>query len=221
MRILGTETSSRAATVALLEDGEILCEYTLNHKKTHSQVMQPLVLRMLSDLGLTLSDIDVFACGIGPGSFTGLRIGVSMTKGFAQALSKPCAAVSTLMALSQNVYGFNGVRVSLIYARADEVFYGIYDEEKASEGVCTIYELLDMLAGQKCIFCGDGAEVFKEKISSKMGECAVFASKRQNIVSASAICLLAQKQASEEKLVSFSELAPVYMRPSQAEREFG
>ena len=221
MRILGTETSSRAATVALFEDGEILCEYTLNHKKTHSQVMQPLVLRMLDDLNLALSDIDVFACGIGPGSFTGLRIGVSMTKGFAQALLKPCAGVSTLLALSENVYGFDGTRVSLIYARADEVFYGIYDEERDLEGVCTIDELLALVKDKKCIFCGDGSVVFKEKILDAMGKNAVFANKRQNIVSAANVCLAAEKMANEQRLVSCDELVPVYMRPSQAEREFG
>ena len=221
MRILGTETSSRAATVALFEDGEMLCEYTLNHKKTHSQIMQPLVLRMLDDLGLSLSDIDVFACGVGPGSFTGLRIGVSMTKGFAQALSKPCAAVSTLLALAENVQGFDGTRVSLIYARADEVFYGIYDGKESDEGVCTIDEFLEKVQGKKCIFTGDGAVLFKEKIAEKMGKSAFFANIRQNIISAANICAIAEKMAKEDKLVSCGELVPRYMRPSQAEREFG
>lgn len=221
MRILGIETSSRAATVAVLEDGELLCEYTLNHKKTHSQFMQPMAENALAALGLTLSDVDVFACGVGPGSFTGLRIGVSMIKGFAQSLGKKTAGVSTLLALAQNVYGFSGTKVSLIYARADEVFYGIYNDETEEEGVLKIDELLDKLSGKKCIFCGDGSYIFKKEIEEKMGNDAVFANTRQNIVSAANVCALAQKMADEGKLLEYLELAPIYMRPSQAEREFG
>lgn len=221
MRILGIETSSRAATVAVMFDGEILCEYTLNHKKTHSQIMQPMVERALSEVGLDFGDIDVFACGTGPGSFTGLRIGVSMTKGFAHSMGKPTAGVSTLKALAENVHGFSGTRVSLIFARADEIFYGIYDKDTSNEGVCTISELIEKVKGRKCIMAGDGSVVFKEEIMSALGGEVVFASKKQNIVSAAAVCMLAEKMAQNGELISYSKLAPVYMRPSQAEREFG
>lgn len=221
MRILGIETSSRVATAAILEDGEILAEYTLNHKKTHSQIMQPAVEKLLTDVGLSLSDIDIFACGIGPGSFTGLRIGVSMIKGFAQALSKPTAGVSTLLALAQNVKGTDKTVVSLIYARADEVFYGIYDRESAEEGVCTIDELLLKVKNKNCIFVGDGAVMFKEKIEEEMGKWAAFGTPWQNMVSGANVCILAKEMADGGKLGSYSDLSPSYMRPSQAEREFG
>lgn len=221
MRILGIETSSRVATAAILDDGEILAEYTLNHKKTHSQIMQPAVEKLLSDVGLTLSDIDVFACGIGPGSFTGLRIGVSMIKGFAQALGKTTAGVSTLLALAQNVSGGDKTVVSLIYARADEVFYGIYDDGNAEEGVCAIDELLLKVENKNCIFVGDGAVMFKEKITEIMGEKATFGTARQNMVSGANVCILAKEMADSGKLSSYAELSPSYMRPSQAEREFG
>lgn len=221
MRILGIETSSNAATAAVFQDGALLAEYTLNHKKTHSETMQPAVLKILDDLGIALSDIDVFAVGVGPGSFTGLRIGVSMVKGFAQSLNKPVAGISTLSALSENVNGFSGTKVSLIFARADEVFYGIYDDTEKEEGVCTIDELLKKLKNKKCIFCGDGSSLFKEKITAALGDSAVFANARQNVVSAASVCILAEKAANEGKLLSCFELSPVYMRPSQAEREFG
>ena len=88
MLVLGVDSTSDAATAALLRDGVLLCEYTQNQKKTHSVKMLPMIEGMLSDLEIKLSDIDVFACGIGPGSFTGVRIGAATVRAFCDSLGK-------------------------------------------------------------------------------------------------------------------------------------
>lgn len=221
MYILGIETSSKTATVAIMQDDILLVEYTINNPKTHSHLMQPMVHQALGAIGLSLSDIDVFACGVGPGSFTGIRIGVSMIKGFADSLKKPVAPVGTLSVLKNNISSTEGKVISLIFARADEVFYGIYEGDFKEEGVLTIDELLEKVKDDKCIFCGDGAIKFEDKISEVMGKRAIFVSKRHNSLSAAAVCEEAYLMAQRNELIDSDKLAPVYMRQSQAEREFG
>ena len=93
MLLLGIDASSQAAGAAVVQDGTIICEYTLNRKKTHSAHLLPMTERMLADAELTLEEMDGFACGIGPGSFTGVRIGTATVKGFAQALGIKFSAV--------------------------------------------------------------------------------------------------------------------------------
>ena len=126
MRVLAIDTSSNVATVAVMEDELLLGEYILNHKKTHSQKIMTMIEQILSELELTVRDIDIFAAAIGPGSFTGLRIGVATVKALAHATGKPVVSVGTLEALAYNVPYAEHIIVPIMDARRDNVFTASY-----------------------------------------------------------------------------------------------
>ncbi len=220
MLVLGIDSSSNAATAAVVRDGEVLCEYTQNQKKTHSVKMLPMVEAMLSDLELTLSDIDVFACGIGPGSFTGVRIGGATVRGFADTLSKPCTTVTSLEALYDNVKYFDGTVFSLVFARENECYTAVYENGKEIVAPC-VMEVCDIIAyakGKKCLFVGDGAVANSDVLSAL--ENSSVAKSRHNIISAGAIALLGYQKAQNGDIGTSSVIAPMYLRKSQAEREY-
>ena len=225
MLLLGIDTSSQAATAALAKDGAIICEYTLNQKKTHSAQLLPMIEQMLKASGYEFSDIDAFACGVGPGSFTGVRIGVTTVKGFAQALNKPVIAADSLETLAFGCTPFDGTIVSAVFARVDEVFCAAYEHNengliaKIAPAVMTIDELLESLPDEKCLFVGDGAVMHKHLIKEKMGAKAYFAGERQNIISAANLALLCGNRA-EIDFKRYDEISPLYLRVSQAEREY-
>lgn len=226
MLLLALDTSSQAAAAAILSDGAVLCETILNQKKTHSVKMLPAIEQMMSDTELTFSDIDVFACGAGPGSFTGLRIGVAMTKSFVQALGKKLVVLNSLEILANNVSCFDGFIVPVIYAREDEVFCGIYRqgnglEEILSPSVLTIGALLDRLQDKKCIFLGDGSLKHQDQIKSQLGELAYFAQSHNQVIRGASAAELAYQKALKNEFIEYNQLEPIYLRPSQAEREFG
>lgn len=221
MLILGTDTSQKAATAALMKDGEIICEYTLNIDNTHSEKFLPLIEKMLSDTSLGYSDIDVFACGLGPGSFTGIRIGVATIKGLAGALDKKTVGVSSLLALGYNAQGFGKLIVPTIYARADEVFCAAYSndmKEVLSPAVMKITELTEHFKGKEALFIGDGAIKFKEQIEMEKGFSV--APQSLSIMRGSSVCKAAEKLVNNGDFTDYTHLAPVYLRKSQAEREY-
>lgn len=225
MLLLGIDTSSQAATAALVKDGAIICEYTLNQKKTHSAQLLPMIQQMLKAAGYAFSDVDAFACGVGPGSFTGVRIGVTTVKGFAQALSKPVISADSLETLAFGCTPFEGLIVSAVFARVDEVFCAAYEHgesgliTKIAPTVMTIDELLESLPDGKCLFVGDGAVMHKDLIKEKLGHAAFFAGERQHVVSAANLTLLCSSR-SESGLARYDEISPLYLRVSQAEREY-
>lgn len=220
MLVLGIDSSSNAATAAVVCDGEVLCEYTQNQKKTHSVKMLPMVEAMLSDLELKLSDIDVFACGIGPGSFTGVRIGGATVRGFADTLSKPCVAVTSLEALYDNVKYFDGTVFSLVFARENECYTAVYERgiEIVAPCVMTVDNIIAYAKGKKCLFVGDGA-VANFEVLDALENCSV-AENRHNVISAGAIALLGYQKAQAGDVGNSSVIAPMYLRKSQAEREY-
>ena len=226
MLLLGIDTSSQAASAALVQDGVIVSEYMLNQKKTHSAHLLPMIEQMLSAAGFTFPDIDCFACGVGPGSFTGVRIGVTTIKGFAQALDKPVVTADSLETLAYGLTTFDGLIVSALFARVDEVFCAAYNsandglETVIQPSVMTISELLEKLPHTKCLFVGDGAVLHKELIENTLGENAVFAGERQNIISAANMTLLCAKRAACGTTKKYDEISPLYLRVSQAEREY-
>ncbi len=227
MLVLGMDTSSQAATAAVLRDGIILGEYTLNHKKTHSVKMLPLIEQLLADTELTLNDIDVFACGTGPGSFTGVRIGVATAKGFAQALGKQVVSLNTLEILCGSLPIFHGLLVPAVFARADELFCGIYQntnglEELLPPCVMTVNELCSYLKqqNQNCLFVGDGAAVHMELITNELKKRAFFAPSHLSMVRGASAALLGYQKAMQNGCIPYQELVPLYLRPSQAEREY-
>lgn len=219
MLVLGVDSTSDAATAALMRDGVLLCEYTQNQKKTHSVKMLPMIEGMLSDLEINLSDIDVFACGIGPGSFTGVRIGAATVRAFCDSLGKDAVAVTSLEALANNVNSFDGVIISLVFARDGECYTQAFEdgEELFAPCVMTIDEICDFAKDKRCLFVGDGALINKDALSTLD---ASFAKGRHNVISGASIAELGYKKALLGKTGDSSIIAPLYLRKSQAEREY-
>lgn len=121
MRILALETSAKAVSAAVTEDGKVLCSGYQDTGLTHSRTLMPIVEAMLKNTGLTVQDCDAVAVAAGPGSFTGIRIGVSAAKGLAFAADKPCAAVSTLEAMARNVAHMDALVVCAMDARRSQI----------------------------------------------------------------------------------------------------
>lgn len=182
MKVLALDTSSNVATAAVMEDGKLLGESILNHKKTHSQKIMVMIEELLKDLELTVRDIDLFAAANGPGSFTGLRIGVATVKALAHSVNKPVAGVSTLAGLAYNMPYAEHIIVPIMDARRNQVYTAsyIWDEDgfkelspdeamSIEECVANCGELLDI------IFVGDGVDVYREYIKEKLGDRAHFA----------------------------------------------
>ena len=132
MKIMALDSSAMVAAVAVMEDEKLLGEYMLNHKKTHSQTLMPMVKQILDDLELAPEDMDVFAASTGPGSFTGLRIGVTSIKAMAYALNKPVVSVPTLDAIAYNIPMSSYTVCPMMDARNSQVYTALYDWKEDS-----------------------------------------------------------------------------------------
>lgn len=221
MLLLSVDSSAKASTAALLADGELLCEYTQNQNKTHSVKMLPMIERMLSDVDVAISDVDVFACGVGPGSFTGVRIGVATVRGFAKTLNKPCVPVNSLEILANHAPYFPGTVFALVSARENECYCAAYEkgEEVLAPCVMTVEEIAAQTKGKQVLFVGDGAEANQEKFKELAPDC-VMATGRQNVISAASLGEIALKKLTREPAGTCESLIPLYLRKSQAEREY-
>lgn len=221
MLMLCADSSSQAATAALFLNGELLCEYTQNQKKTHSVKMLPMIEEMLNDAEVSLPQIDVFACGVGPGSFTGLRIGVATMRGFAKTMQKKCVSVNSLEILANNAHGFGGKIIPLVFARENECFCAVYEngQEVVSPTVLTLSEILKLADGENVLFVGDGAQQNKEFFKQNLKN-ASFLSDRNNMISAASMGEVALKKIEHGTVCDAEGLIPLYLRKSQAEREY-
>lgn len=220
MIVLAIDSSSSAACAAVVTDGKLLCEYTQNQNKTHSVKMLPMVEQMLSDVGLTFSDIDVFACGIGPGSFTGVRIGAATFRGIADTLDKPCVAVNALEALGSAVKDFSRTVMPLIFARENECYAAAYEEGTQILAPCvmTVEEIIEFAKDKNVLFVGDGSEINHERLASLPD--AHFANCLHSIIRAAVIADIAYNKALNNETGNSEVFAPLYLRKSQAEREY-
>lgn len=226
MRILAIESSSLVASVAIVEDGVTLAEYTANFKMTHSQTLLPMIDSMGSLFGIDLASIDAIAVSGGPGSFTGLRIGSATAKGLGLALNKPLIHVPTLDGTAYNLFGASGLICPVMDARRNQVYTGIYRFEKEFQVVMEqdamdMGELIEKLnaLGERVIFLGDGVPVHEKMITEKMTVPFDFAPAHVNRQRASAIAALGARYFAEGKIQDAAEHGPDYLRKSQAERE--
>ena len=225
MLILGIDTCCMAATAAVIDDTKMIAQTVINHKKTHSQKMLPQIEQMLEMAEIDVCEIDCFAAAVGPGSFTGVRIGVATAKALAQACGKPCVGVSTLEALANNNAQFGGIICPILDARREQVYNGLFRgitmERLCDDRALGIDELLDELENfqEKVMFCGDGTLVFKEKIIEKLGEKAVFAQRMQNLNLGGSVAEIGYRECQKGNTIFYGELVPEYIRLSQAERE--
>jgi tRNA threonylcarbamoyladenosine biosynthesis protein TsaB len=225
MKILAIDTASFPASAAILEDNVILGEYVIRNQRKHSQNIMPMTERLFDDLGMDIGDIDVFAVTIGPGSFTGLRIGISTVRAFAQATGKPMVGVNTLEALAYNFAGSDRIVIPMLDARRDEVFTAAYsfDGTKMNEllapCVMTVDEVSSLFADGSIIYTGDGAIKHAEELKNS-AEGAVIAPPQLSEIRASAAAALALEKAADGKATDLNEIQPLYLRKSQAEREY-
>ncbi len=223
MIVLGIDASSDAAAAGIVADGKLLCEYTLNNGKNHSVKLLPMIEAMLSEAGLSFSDIDVYSCGVGPGSFTGVRIGVATAKGFAQSWNKPMVSLSSLQLLAENLCGYAGLRVPCIHARVDELFCAAYNadgEVVLPPSVMTVLELSDFLKDKTAMLCGDGALEYAEELMQKNPGVTLCDRPSAHVIRGGAAAELGYKFAAIGNTISCEAMEPVYLRLSQAEREY-
>ena len=228
MKILAIDSSSTAASVAVMEDDKLLVELVVNYQRTHSEKLIPMIEETLKHCGLKAKDVDVFAASIGPGSFTGLRIGVTTLKVMAQALNKPVVGISTLEALAFNLPYCDGILCPIIDAQREMVYSCLYEwrgdqlEALQEPVVISINELLEELKvqGKRVVFLGDAVDKFKQDITAVLKEQATFPPSAWTIVRAASIGALALKRIEEGQLIAPEELLPIYMRKSQAENQY-
>ena len=226
MKVLALDTSSNVASIAILEDHKLLAEYLLNNKKTHSRKLMPAITRIFKDIELVPQDIDIFAVSVGPGSFTGLRIGVTVAKSLAYSLNKPVVGVNTLDALANNVFINDSAICPIIDARNEQVYTAIYlrnnkNIERTSEYMgINIHKLLKDVKNLKkhVVFLGDGIFIYNELIKNELGEKCSFMPGFLNMQRASCVAQIALDKASDGLKESCFEMVPFYLRKSQAER---
>lgn len=227
MKILAVDSSANVASAAITEGDKLICEFTLNHKKTHSEKLMPMIDEILQSAQLAPVDIDLFAVANGPGSFTGLRIGVATVKGLAHAVDKPVVGVSTLLAMAYNLPYCAHTISPIMDARRAQVYNGVYrweqDElvEKTAPRAVSIKECVADFekSGETVVFLGDGVPVHREFIRERLGEKALFAPENCNMQRAASVALAAEKLYQLGRQESCHALAPVYLRKPQAERE--
>ena len=224
MRILGFDSTGEKCSVGII-DGENLSVYLETHdKNTHSVNLMPLVDKAITMAGLTISDIDAFAVNIGPGSFTGIRIGVCTVKGLALASDKPCFAVNTLDSLAENAAGRVGTICAMIDARRTESYYAFYHSDgkvikRISEyNADRLEAFLPNLPDGEAVLVGDGAVKYRDKVIEILGDRARFLPNEEMLPSASSTLMIAKEMAKAGKTLNAHDIMPFYLRASQAEQ---
>lgn len=222
MKVLGIETATKTGGVALLSDRGVIAEYTLNIEVTHSERLMATVERMLADTGTALSSVDGFAVSVGPGSFTGLRIGVATAKTLAFAAGRPVAAVPTLMALAWNLPSAAVPVCPLLDAKKKEVYAAVYQtvrggmETVMEAAVLPLADLKARLSGP-VLFTGEASLLFRGEIEQLFGDHARFAPLAAAVPSAASVAELGRQALLECRMVELDSLAPVYIRRPEAE----
>ncbi|MBQ2931326.1 MAG: tRNA (adenosine(37)-N6)-threonylcarbamoyltransferase complex dimerization subunit type 1 TsaB [Clostridia bacterium] len=227
MLTFGIDTCCMASTAALCDERVLIAQTVVNRKKTHSEMMMPQIEQMFKAAEIDPSDVDVFAAAVGPGSFTGVRIGVATAKAMAQAVQKPCVAVSTLEALAHSSRFFDGIVSPILDARRDQVYNALFfckkgtmtrlieDRALALSDLFAELEELD----KNVLFVGDGTLVFEEEIKAALGERAFFAPKTISMNLGGAVAEIGAQKYKNSESVTYDKLVPSYVRLSQAERD--
>lgn len=226
MIILGIESSSMVASVALVTDGITMAEYTVNFKKTHSQTLLPMIDEMVSMVEMKLENLDAIAVSGGPGSFTGLRIGSATAKGLGLALNKPLIHVPTLDAMAYGMWGASALLCPMMDARRNQVYTGLYRCREGLEVLrpsCAmdIGELTEALnrQGEPVILLGDGAAVHKNLCKERLTVPFFFGPAHLNRQRAASVAALGAVYLAEGRTETAMEHKPNYLRKAQAERE--
>jgi len=223
MRLLAIDTSGPVCGVAILTEKGIVHECAVTNRLTHSVNLLPMIDTAFQSTGLTIQDMDRLAVVTGPGSFTGVRIGVSTLKGLAHGASKPCVAVDALEAMAAGVGDFSGVICPIQDARAGQVYGAAFSsgeerpERLMPDTPLKLEEYVDLIRsfGDRFLFLGDGMPVHRAKLEAMLGEAAVFAKPQTAFLRPASAAYLASL---EEKEMDYTQLQPMYLRAPSAER---
>jgi tRNA threonylcarbamoyladenosine biosynthesis protein TsaB len=230
MRALAVDTSTTMAGIAIVDEQGLLAEYMLNDKKTHSQKLVPMLQEILNSLKMTLADMDILAAVTGPGSFTGLRIGVTTVKSLAYTVQKPVAGIPSLDALAAALAVSENMLVCpMLDARNNQVYTALYKYRSGimenTSGYMGVHvsELVSLIEDKNAgiIFTGDAVAQHRDFLKIEIGDRCIFAPDflTQHMAASAAHLALLQMQRGEA--VGSYDLKPFYLRQSQAEREFG
>jgi len=227
MLVFGIDTCCAAATAALVDERIMVAQTVINKNKTHSQIMMPQIEQMFKAAEISASQVDAFAAAVGPGSFTGVRIGVATVKALAQAAKKPCIEVSTLEALAFSSKYFEGILCPILDARREQVYNALFEGGKSGfirlcdDRALPLSQLLAELCDKNCdaLFMGDATLVFEDEIKTALGERAFFAPKVSNLNLGGAVAEIGLERLKFGEILDYGKLVPKYVRLSQAERE--
>ena len=227
MKLLVLDSSGLVASVALIEDDRLIAEYTTGNKLTHSQTLLPMLDEVTKMTSFNIESIDAIAAAMGPGSFTGLRIGAATAKGLGLALHKPIIPVPTVDGLAYQLFGAAHLICPMMDARRKQVYTGFYRfhgaEMEVVKAQCaqSVEDTLTQLKEYKepVIFLGDGVPVYRKEIEEAMGADAIFAPAHANRQRAGAVGALAEEYYQKGIWQSADAFTPEYLRKSQAERE--
>ena len=225
MKILALETSAKAVSAAVVENGKVLCSGYQDTGLTHSRTLMPIVEHILQNAGLTMADMDAVAVAAGPGSFTGIRIGVAAAKGLAFGADKPAVGVSTLAAMARNVAFTDGLIICAMDARRQQIYNALFEAKNGTLTRLTADRAISLedLAAElredprpKTVV-GDGARLTYEYLASAGISCRL-APPHLVMQNAMSVALEAETIAADGNLVTPQELEPVYLRPAQADQ---
>lgn len=230
MLILSLDSTAKEASAALYRDGKLLGEINLNSGYTHSESLLPSLEFLLSSAKLMPNDVDVFAAAVGPGSFTGVRIGAATVKGLSFGRGKCCVGTSTLEALAVNVRELRGIAVPVMDARRGQVYTAVFDcrdgepKRLTEDDAMQITELGEMLSGMDfddtpVYFVGDGYDIVMRQLAESVPNVSSTPIALRPH-SAASVARLAERIADEGGLIDDLALTPYYLRLSQAEREY-
>ena len=227
MTILAIDTSAASISVAICKDNKIISACELNVKVTHSNTLMPIINFCLKSANLTISDINALACTYGPGSFTGIRIGIATIKGLSLPGDIPCVPVSTLEAIAYPFKDSNKIICSVMDARCNQFYNALFKSECSNlirltlDNALKCNEIIDILKSEymneQIIIAGDGTDLFANNCTKITNISPANNSvKYQN---AKSVALIAENKFINGEFLSAEELLPIYLRPSQAERE--
>lgn len=230
MDILAMDSSAVSASAAYMRDGKILGQYYINAKLTHSTTLMHMVEHLLESARLSLNDVDYFAVAVGPGSFTGLRIGIAAVKGLSLALNKPCIPVSTLEAIAYNYVYTDTYICAVMDARCNQFFNALFKcsadgtvqrlcDDRAIAFDALADELNSKYSGVQFTLVGDGAQLAYKLMSERVQMPLHMAAPHLMYQQSSSVALVAQKLAEQGKSVTSQQLLPSYLRLPQAQQE--
>ena len=226
MTILAIDSSAKAASVCIANEEKIIGEFFINTSLTHSQTLMPMTEQLLKNTEMTIGEVDAIAVNAGPGSFTGVRIGVAAAKGLAFPKNLPCVSVSTLESMAYNLLGTDCLVCAVMDARCSQVYNAMFRikgetvERLTDDRALSLSDLLLEFkqTDERILIVGDGAEITYDFIKNEASN-AVLAPKNRRTQTASSVALAAFQKLFEGKTQTAAELMPIYLRLPQAQRE--